>query len=141
VTDILDLKALTHVEQVTGSYWLQGHRLLKVDGDYVNLHVELYLAPPLEDARGRFGAKCRQTWPEADVSRFRFGARDGIEYCASYGVLDRADPEGLCVPGRSYSHFTVFRKENLVITIEENAYIGTNFTGWILERLVGNGRH
>jgi len=139
VADILNLKALTYVEQVAGSHWLQGSRLLKEDGHDASFDVELYLAPPLEDARGRFGTKCRQTWPEADVSRFRFGAQDGIEYCISYRVIGRAGGGGLCVPGRDYKAFIVLRKDNLVITIEEDAHTGKSLTNVLLEQLAGGG--
>jgi hypothetical protein len=141
VGDILNLEVLDEFEEVAGSHWVEGSLYIqKDDSHYADLSVEIYLVPPAADAEARFRNECRQEWADADMSEFLFGTKDESEFCISYIQPLRADSFGLCLPV-GYKSFTVFRKDNLIITISERTSDKTStFKDLAIEQLADKNR-
>jgi hypothetical protein len=119
VADILNLDVLDEFEEVAGGGWVEGSLYIQKDKTrYSKLSIEMYLVPATADAEARFQNECRQEWADADLSGFLFGTTDKSEFCISYLQPLRADSFGLCLPV-GYKSFTVFRKDNLIVTISE----------------------
>jgi hypothetical protein len=101
---------------VTGRY---EYRKTDDEPDYSYIDVDLTLFESTDVAIDRFVSRCEGGWFNADPSDFEYGATQNGQFCISYTVEARADPEGLCRPLGYYYSRVVIRNENLLIRIDE----------------------
>jgi hypothetical protein len=87
--------------------------------DYSYIDVYLMLLETTDGAMRGFVPDCEGGWFNAEPSDFQYGATQNGQFCISYTVEARADPEGLCHPLGYYYSRVVIRNENLLIRIDE----------------------
>lgn len=84
-----------------------------------NVVVDLRIFRDKKSAKEFMSFESEYRWYRPKVEKFDKGILpNGLEYCASYIVQHRADPEGCSRPMESYSSFVIFRSERNLITID-----------------------
>lgn len=97
--------------------WIRYELPSKVPGR--NVAVDLRIFIDTQRAKDFMSFDSVSRWYRPKVDKFSKGILpNGLEYCASYIVQHRADPEGCSRPMDSYSSFVLFRSGQYLITID-----------------------
>ncbi len=87
--------------------------------DWNNIEVTFHLMPDYQTSLQEFNNSCEFYFD--DPSKFSYGGEINNQYCISYVIQERSDPEGFCVPMRNFISFVVFQKGRLIIEIHETS--------------------
>jgi hypothetical protein len=83
------------------------------------VEVRFKLTPDHPTSLVIFNSNCESYFQ--DPSKFIYGGEYDNQYCISYVIRERSDPEGFCVPMEYYSSHVVFQKGRLIIKIRETS--------------------